>query len=403
MAVNKTNVHVYEKLGVRRLINGRSFSTKAGGCALPPEVLDAMREAGEYCVRMDELQAAASEVIARATGAEAGMVTSGAAAGLTLGAAACLAHLDVNRMNQLPDTTGMPDEFIVHRAHRNDYDHAVRAAGAKFVEVGFGYYTFAYEVESAITPRTAALYYQAGANHGVRPLEEYAAMAHRHGLAVLVDAAPEMPPAFNLKSFIAAGADLVAFSGGKHIQGPQATGILCGRRDLILSAALQHQDMDVFPETWPLRSLIENGTVAGPPHHGIGRGFKVGKEEIVGLLTALELYQGRDFAAERARWNADMECIVAAVRDIPGVSARLQYPQANGREVPSAIVRIDAAVAGANAHGVINALQAGEAPICVFEKFADSGEIVIFPEALRPGEAATIGQRLRAVLAGARG
>jgi seryl-tRNA(Sec) selenium transferase len=123
----------------------------------------------------------------------------------------------------------------------------------------------------------------------------------------------------------------------------------------------------------------------------------------VGLLTALELYQGRDFAAERARWNADMECIVAAVRDIPGVSARLQYPQANGREVPSAIVRIDAAVAGANAHGVINALQAGEAPICVFEKFADSGEIVIFPEALRPGEAATIGQRLRAVLAGARG
>ena len=395
-------MHVYEKLGVRPLINARSFSTKAGGCALPKEVLDAMREAGECCVRMDELQAAASEVIARATGAEAGIVTSGAAAGLTLGAAACLARLDVNRMNRLPDTTGMPDEFIVHRAHRNDYDHAVRAAGGKFVEVGFAYYTFAYEVESAITPRTAALYYQAGAGQGVVPLDAFAAIAHHHNLPVLVDAAAEMPPGSNLKSFIAAGADLVAFSGGKHIQGPQSTGILCGRRDLILSAALQHQDMDVFPETWPLRSLIENGTVAGPPHHGIGRGFKVGKEEIAGLVTALELYQTRDFAAERARWTADMECIAAGVRDVPGVSVRLQYPQANGREVPSAIIRIDAAVAATNAQAVINALQSGDPPICVFEKLAASGEIVLFPEALRPGDAAIIARRLRAILGNSR-
>jgi L-seryl-tRNA(Ser) seleniumtransferase len=394
----RTKVHVYEQLGVRPLINGRSFSTKAGGCALPKEVLDAMREAGECCVRMDELQSAASEVIARATGAEAGIVTSGAAAALTLGAAACLARLDVNRMNRLPDTTGMPDEFIVHRAHRNDYDHAVRAAGAKFVEVGFGYYTFAYEVESAINPRTAGLYYQAGVNQGAIPLDEFAAIAHRHSLPVLVDAAAEMPPGSNLKSLIAAGADLVAFSGGKHIQGPQSTGILCGRRDLILSAALQHQDMDVFPETWPLRSLIENGTVAGPPHHGIGRGFKVGKEEIVGLVTALELYQTRDFTAERARWTADMECIAAGVRDLPGVSARLQYPQPNGREVPSAVIRIDAAVAGTNAHAVINALQSGGPPICVFEKLASSGEIVVFPEALRPGDAAIVARRLREVL-----
>ncbi len=393
-------MHVYEKLGVRRLINGRSFSTKAGGCPLPQEVLEAMREAGEYCVRMDELQAAASEVIARATGAEAGIVTSGAAAGLTLGAAACLARLDVNRMNQLPDTTGMPNEFVTHRAHRNDYDHAVRAAGARFVEVGFSYYTFAYEVESAITPRTAALYYEAGADQGVLPLEEFAAIAHRHRLPVLVDAAPEMPPAFNLRAFVAAGADLVAFSGGKHLQGPQATGILCGRRDLILSAALQHQDMDVFPETWPLRTLIENGTLVGPPHHGIGRGFKVGKEEIAGLLTAIERYQSRDFTAERARWISDMECVVAGVRDLPGVSGRLQYPQPNGREVPGAIVKIDAAAAGMDAHAVINALQAGEPPIAVFEKFAASGEIVVFPEALRPGEASTIAQRLRAIIQG---
>jgi len=391
-------VQIYEKLGVRPLINARSFSTKAGGCALPREVLEAMSQAAECCVRMDELQAAASDVISRATGAEAGIVTSGAAAALTLGAAACLAGLDVNRMNRLPDTDGMPDEFIVHRAHRNDYDHAVRASGARFVEVGFGYYTFAYEVAAAITNRTAAMYYQAGVSQGVLPLDEYAEIAHRHGLPVLVDAAAEMPPAFNLKGFSGAGADLVAFSGGKHLQGPQATGILCGRRDLIMSAALQHQDMDVFPQTWPLRALIEDGTLAGPPHHGIGRGFKVGKEEIAGLLTALELYQKRDFAAERARWSGDLQCIAKGIDGLPGLSARIVYPQPSGKEVPGLIVSVAAAVAGMDANAVINALQTGEPPICVFEKSADAGEIVFFPEALRPGEAAVIARRLRAVM-----
>ncbi|HXI39655.1 MAG TPA: aminotransferase class V-fold PLP-dependent enzyme [Bryobacteraceae bacterium] len=391
-------MHIYERLGVRPLINARSFSTKAGGCALPREVLEAMSQAAECCVRMDELQSAASDVISRSTGAEAGIVTSGAAAALTLGAAACLAGLDVNRMNRLPDTNGMPDEFIVHRAHRNDYDHAVRASGARFTEVGFGYYTFAYEVASAITNRTAALYYQAGVNHGVLPLDEYVEIAHRHSLPVLVDAAAEMPPAFNLNTFIRAGADLVAFSGGKHIQGPQATGILCGRRDLIMSAALQHQDMDVFPQTWPLRALIEDGTLAGPPHHGIGRGFKVGKEEIAGLVAALELYQKRDFAAERARWTADLECIAAGIKGMPGLSARVVYPQPSGKEVPGLNVRVDAAAAGMDAHAVINALQSGEPPICVFEKIADAGEIVFFPEALRAGEAAVVARRLRTVL-----
>jgi L-seryl-tRNA(Ser) seleniumtransferase len=349
---------------------------------------------------MDELQAAAGNAIARATGAETGIVTSGAAAALTLGAAASLARLDVNRMNRLPDTTGIPNEFIVHRAHRNDYDHAVRAAGAKFVEVGFDYYTFPYEIDAAVTPQTTAFYYQAGVDQGVLRLDEYASIAHRHGLPVLVDAAAEMPPATNLKLLIAAGADLVAFSGGKHIQGPQSTGILCGRRDLILSAALQHQDMDVFPETWPLRFLIENGTVAGPPHHGIGRGFKVGKEEIVGLMTALELYQYRDFSAELSRWTADVGHIVSSVRAVPGIAPRVQYPQPNGREVPSAVILIDTRTGVRDAHTVINALQEGDPPICVFEKYAGSGEIVIFPEALRPGEAEIIARRLREVLQG---
>jgi len=131
---------------------------------------------------------------------------------------------------------------------------------------------------------------------------------------------------------------------------------------------------------------------------GIGRGFKVGKEEIAGLLTALELYQKRDFVAERARWTADLQCIAAGIQGMPGLGARVVYPQPSGKEVPSLNVRVDAAAAGMDAHAVINALQEGEPPICVFEKSADAGEIVFLPEALRPGEAAVVARRLRAVL-----
>jgi D-glucosaminate-6-phosphate ammonia-lyase len=129
----------------------------------------------------------------------------------------------------------------------------------------------------------------------------------------------------------------------------------------------------------------------------------VGKEEIGGLLTALELYETRDFQGEREQWNADMQCIAAAVRDLPGASASVVYPQANGRELPSAVIRVDAAVSGIDAHGVINALQEGDPPICVFEKFAGEGQIVVFPEALRPGEAAIIGRRLRDILSSHQG
>jgi D-glucosaminate-6-phosphate ammonia-lyase len=388
---------IYETLGIRRVINARSFSTKLGGAALPHEVLEAMRQAAGCCVRMDELQDAASRVIAETTGAEAGIVTSGAAAALTLAAAASIAGLDVSRMNRLPDTAGMPCEIVVHRSHRNDYDHALRAAGARFVEVGFSYFTFAYEVANAITANTAALFYQAGGAGHVMPLAEFARIAHEHGKPVIVDAAAELPPADGLRSYIAAGADLVAFSGGKHLRGPQSTGILCGRSDLILSAALQHQDMDVFPQSWPLRQLIANGRLAGPPHHGIGRGFKVGKEEIAGLLAALLRYSHRDFDAELSVWKRDMECIAAAV-NAPGVKASVRFPQANGRAIPHAVVSIDEAQAGISANGVINALQEGEPRIFAFEHLGGEGTVVFMPEGLGPGEAAVVARRLREIL-----
>ena len=188
---------IYEELGVRPIINARSYSTKVGGAPLPAEVLDAMREAAEQCVRMDELQEAAGRAIAEATGAETGIVTSGASAALTLAAAACLAGSDVSRMNRLPDTAGMPCEIVVHRSHRNDYDHALRAAGARFVEAGFSYFTFPTKSKRPLAENTAALFYQAGGEGSVLPLEEFVQIAHRHGKPVIVDAAADLPPRGN--------------------------------------------------------------------------------------------------------------------------------------------------------------------------------------------------------------
>jgi L-seryl-tRNA(Ser) seleniumtransferase len=389
---------IYQELGVRPIINARSYSTRLGGCVLPEPVLEAMREAAVCCVRMDELQEAASRVIADVTGAEAGIVASGASAALTLAAAACIAGLDAGKMNRLPDTEGMPNEVVVHRSHRNDYDHALRAAGCRFVEAGFSYYTFPYEIDQAITDRTVALFYQAGGDGVVMPLREFTAIAHGRGKPVIVDAAAELPPDANLRAYIADGADLVAFSGGKHLRGPQCTGILCGRADLIVSAALQHQDMDVFPSTWPLRNLIMEGLLAGPPHHGIGRGFKVGKEEIAGLVAALKLYAQRDGAAELRQWTTDMDAIAAAAAGIPGVQSHVQFPQPGGRSVPHAVIRVDTDTAGQSAADVINALQTGEPRIYVFEQGADEGVIRFMPEGLREGEAAIVAARLREVL-----
>src|SRR5215831_18234017 len=231
---------IYDTIGVRTIINAKGSSTRVSGALLAPEVTAAMQEAAQYCVDMTEIQAAASKIIAEATGAEAGYVTSGAASGLLLGAAACVTGLDPGKMNRLPDTTGMKDEIVMVRSQRNFYDHAVRGAGARIVEVGLPD-RFAgagvrdaegWEIDQAIGERTAAVFYVASAS-ARPPLAEVVKIAHARGVPVLVDAAGQLPPTDNLRRFVALGADLVAFSGGKAIGGPQASGFLAGRRDLI--------------------------------------------------------------------------------------------------------------------------------------------------------------------------
>ena len=391
-------MNVYESLGVKKVINARGYSTKLGGCLMSPQVLEAMREAANSFVRIEDLQEAAGKVIAEITGAEAGYVTSGAAAALTLGMASCMTGLDPVKMNQLPDTAEMKNEVIILRAHRNDYDHALRAAGAQVVEVGFNYATFPYEIERAISELTAAVFFLADVSKGALAFEQVVEIAHRRNVPVIVDAAAALPPVANIHSFIEQGADLVALSGGKHIRGPQASGILCGRRDLIFAAALQHQDMDVFPETWTYRHLIRDEVLAGPPHHGIGRGLKVGKEEIMGLVTALKLYVKRDFKGELEGWKSKIETIVDGLKGIQALQAQMIFPQKNGQAVPSAHIRVDVAESGMDAHSVVNALQEAEPMICTYESLASDGIIVIFPESLQEGDPETIVRRFQEIL-----
>jgi L-seryl-tRNA(Ser) seleniumtransferase len=194
---------------------------------------------------------------------------------------------------------------------------------------------------AAIGPATAGAFFHGQAEADGLPIDAFVATAHAHGLPVLVDASMNLPPRANLRRYTDAGADLVAFSGGKTIRGPQASGFLAGRADLLISVGLQQQDMDVLEATWARRALVENGVIPRPPTHGIGRSMKTGKEEIVGLLVALERYAARDEAAESARWTDVADHLAAGLAGIPGLSVRREARQADGRPVPMTIVTID--------------------------------------------------------------
>jgi L-seryl-tRNA(Ser) seleniumtransferase len=405
--VNDPTPDVYDRLGVPKRINGAGLLTRLGGSLMPPEVVEAMAEAARSFVDIAELQARASAVIAECTGAEAGYVTSGAAAALTLATAACLTGLDPARMERLPHTEGMPHHVLMCRTHRTGYDHAIRAAGARIREVGFNDRAVGagvrgiepWEIEAAISSEVVAVAYTwTPANQP--PLAEVADVAHRHGLPVIVDAAAALPPRSNLRRFVAEGADLVAISGGKALRGPQASGILCGRRDLIAAAALQQLDMDVAPETWrPPPTLIPRAALRGVPHHGVGRGFKVGKEEIVGLLVALRRFVAADPDQEIARCEALLGRLTVALATLPHAQTRLRSASETGR-YPLLEVVLDQAALGRDAPAVSLALQAGDPPVHLGERRAAEGILVVHPEGLRDGDEAVVAARLRDVLSG---
>ena len=391
---------IYDQFGVRTIINAKGSSTRVSGGFLAPEVAAAITEAGQYCVDMADLQSRASNTISEITGAEAGIVTSGAAAALLLGTAACVAGLDPSKMNRLPDTHGMRNEVIMVRSQRNFYDHAVRTVGVKIVEVGLpdryagagGRDAEAWEIGDAITPQTAAILYVMNGN--ARPaLKEVVQVAHQAGVPVIVDAAAQLPPAGNLKRFIAEGADLVAFSGGKAISGPQGTGILCGKHDLIMSAILQNLDLDIDWEQWaPPPFFIDKQRLKGLPQHGVGRTCKVGKEQIIGLLVALKAFVAESDDHRQQRFGEIAKQLQRSIGTLKNATVTYQ----DGL-IPKLVVTVNAN-APANARKVMLAMQNGNPSIIGDPSRVDQGQIGISPACLRPDDIDKLAARMRELL-----
>jgi len=268
---------VYAELGVRRLINASGPVTALGGTLMPPEVVEAMAAASHSFVDMHELHRAAGRRIAELVGVEAAHVCSGAAAGIVLMAAACMTGTDADKIAQLPDTNGLRNKFLIHDAHRNSFDRSVALAGGRLVSVRAD----ADELERAIGDGVAGVYWTAGRfiRGECLPLARVSEIAHSMKVPVIVDAAAQVPPPENLSRFIEEGADLVTFSGGKAIRGPQSTGLILGDPELVEACRLNDN-----------------------PHNAIGRPMKASKEDIVGLVKAVELYVAKDRAAEMAQW-----------------------------------------------------------------------------------------------------
>jgi L-seryl-tRNA(Ser) seleniumtransferase len=396
---------VYEEFGVRTIISVSGTSTRVGGALMPPEVVDAMAEAAADSVSMTELQAAASRYISKVTGAEAGYVTAGASAALTLGAAAIMVGMDPALMDQLPRTRGMRNQFIISREHRSGYDHAIRLAGARLVEVGMDEQrsgagvrrTEAWEYEAAVTDKTAGIAYTA-TQDSQPPLEQVIEVAQAHELPVLVDAAGQLPPISNLRAFVEAGADLVAISGGKAMRGPQSSGILCGRKEYIASAALQQLDMDEHFDIWePPEDFIPKGSLAGIPHHGIGRGFKVSKEEVVGLLTALKLFSEGGYGPSYEEQRGHLEFIADGLSGLP-VEPRVIVPLEEG--YPLLHLVLDTETLGMSGFEFSQRLKSGTPGIFVNERLLAEDTLVVHPLNLGQTRTEVLTRRLREVMSG---
>jgi D-glucosaminate-6-phosphate ammonia-lyase len=368
-------MNIYEDLGVRPMINALSTYTRLGGSIMPPEVTAAMIEAARWHVDLVELQQRVGQEIARLTNNEAAYVSAGAAAGLALATAACVAGTNLQAIRQLPDTTGLKNEVIVHKSHRNGYDHAVRQVGVQLVEIGDALGTGAWELEAKLSERTAAVFWFQGAmtGRGDLPLAQVIEIAHAAGVPVVVDAAAQLPPVENLWRFTQMGADLAVFSGGKDLHGPQSSGLVLGRHDLIEACAMH-----------------------GNPNGAIGRPMKVGKEELVGVLAAVRWYLGLDHAARATRFERMVADWCGALNEIPGVRAVRSFPNGAGQPVPRAWVTLDSSRVDLTSTEVAARLLAGTPSIAVGPA-TDEG-FFLNPYTLAEGEEAIVLEHLRALL-----
>jgi L-seryl-tRNA(Ser) seleniumtransferase len=357
-----------KELGVRPFINAAGTYTAMTASLMPPEVMEAINYASKHYVMLDELHDKVGERIASLVHSEAAMVTSGAASALTLGTAAVLTGADRQKMVELPDLTSMKSEVIIQKSHRFGYDHAVRNCGVKLVEV-----ETREDLERAITPQTAMmLFYNNNNPVGQIRDEEFVQLGRKHGIPTFNDAAADVPPVENLWKYTAMGFDLVTFSGGKGIRGPQSAGLLLGRKDLIAAARLN----------------------APPNGNTVGRGMKVNKEEMLGMLAALERYLEKDHDKERKEFDKRAEEIKKRAEEVPGVKAEIFVPEV-ANHVPHVRVTWDAATLGLTPAAVVTALRDGEPSIATR---SEDNSLVFGVWMMRSGEDKIVARRLRQVL-----
>ena len=360
--------------GVRTRINAKGTYTFLSGSLVPSEVTRAMEEAAQHYVWLPELHEAVGKKIAEMLGVEAALVTSGAAGAMMLGTAACVAGSDPEKIQRLPDVTGMKSEVIIEKTHRNAFDHAIRNVGVKLVVVDTPE-----EMESAISEKTAMMYFlNAAQNRGKVGLQEFIDMGRRHGVPTFNDAAADVPPKEHLSAYNRMGFDLVAFSGGKGLRGPQCAGLLLGRKDLIEAALLNNN----------------------PHEDTIGRPCKVGKEEICGMFAALERYLRIDHAAEWKDWEARLDTIEKTVSAVPGVQMGRFVPDV-ANHVPHLYFQWDEKAFGLTQAECARQLEDGEPSIiCLAGEYPHG--LSVTPFMMKRGEERIVARRLKEVLTAAR-
>jgi len=368
----------YNDLGVKRIINGAGTYTKFSGSLMSHEVLKAMEIASHNFVDINELMQKSGEYLAKLLNVEAALITSGAAAGLVLSTAACITEGNLKLIHSLPNTEGMKNEVIIMRCHRNPYDSAMITAGAKFIEIGNAIEkTQPWELDAAIGEKTAAVafFVQSEILQASLSLAEVLDIAHKHNIPVIVDAAAELPPVNNLQKFIRMGADVVLFSGGKDIRGPQSSGIMLGKSN-----------------------IIDNCRLISYPHHAIGRPMKLDKETIMGLITAIELYLKKDHQARMEKWKEQVQKIVKELSPLPGLKIFQGLPTRPLTQpaiIPRVFIKFDKNILRITKEDVAQSLYQGDPPIAVI---TDKKYLIVNPHMLEKGDEDIIIEEIKKIV-----
>ena len=363
------NDDIRARLGLRPVINVSGTMTSLGASIVVPQAIETVASVLGQWTEMSDLQRMASRTIARLTGSEAGCVTASCSAGITLAVAAAMTGSDLAVIERLPDTSGLRNEVVVQAGHLVSYgapiDQAIRLSGAKVVPVGQATSAYAYQLAGAITENTAAAVYVVShhvVEYGQIPLANFIATAHAKGVPVIVDAASE----YDLTGFLAAGADVVLYSGHKFLGGP-TSGIIAGSRALVRAAYLQNL--------------------------GIGRGMKVGKEGIAGVIAALEAWENRDHAGIRARERKALDLWAKTLEGRPGIAARIT-PDPTGNPLDRLRIDIDPNIARITAWDLADRLAAGDPPIIVRDHEAEHNYLFLDPCNLHPDEETVVARRI---------